>query len=70
MVENEKCTLQELEYGKKIEKRAKCDTNTVLTGICRETLIMVENEKCTMLTWNMAKKLKNFENEKHTHCRT
>ena len=28
-VKNEKCTLQDLEFGEKSEKCRKCDTNTV-----------------------------------------
>ena len=47
-VKKEKCTLQDPEYGEKIEKRGKLDTNTLLHGILRETLKNVENEKCTL----------------------
>jgi len=35
-VENEKYTLQNLDYGEKNEKRGKWDTNTVRPGIWRK----------------------------------
>ena len=45
-VKNEKCTLQDLEYGEKTEKGGK-----------------FRNVHCR--TWNMARKLKIMENDKH-----
>ena len=45
-VKNEKCTLQDLDYGEKTEKIGK-----FRTVHCR--------------TWNMARKLKIMENDKH-----
>ena len=43
-VKNEKCTLQDLEYGKKTEKRGKRETHMIGYGIWQETLKYVENE--------------------------
>ena len=36
IIENVKCTMQDLNYGEKTEKRGKRDTNTVRHGIWRE----------------------------------
>ena len=35
-VKNEKCTLQDRNYGENLEKREKGETDTVRTGIWRE----------------------------------
>ena len=43
-VKNEKCTLQDLEYGKKTEKRGKRETHMIGYEIWQETLKYVENE--------------------------
>jgi hypothetical protein len=48
IMENEKCTLQDLEYGEKPEKCGKLDTTTVGLGIWQETLKNLENEKSTL----------------------
>ena len=47
-VENEKCTLQDLEYGQKTENHGKRETHTVGREIYRETLKNVKNEKFTL----------------------
>ena len=47
-VENETETLFYLDYGKKTEKRAKRETQTIRPGICRETVKNVNNVKCTL----------------------
>jgi hypothetical protein len=47
-VENDKCTLYDLEYGEKTEKRGKWEMNTLGPGLWQETLKNVENEKCIM----------------------
>ena len=47
-LKNEKCTLQDVEYGKKTEKCVKWDTYTVGPKIWREKLKRVENKKCTL----------------------
>ena len=46
-VENEKCTLQDLEYGKKTANHGKLETHNVGPGIWQETLKNVKNEQCT-----------------------
>ena len=47
-VENETQKLFYLDYGKKIEIRAKRETHTIKPGICRETVKNVNNVKCTL----------------------
>jgi hypothetical protein len=56
-VKNEKCTLKDLEYEEKREKREKLDTNSVGPGVWQETLKKVVIEKCTLYTWNMARNI-------------
>ena len=46
-VQNDKHTVQDLEYGEKPEKGEKCETHTVGPGIWRDTLKNMKNEKCT-----------------------
>jgi hypothetical protein len=46
-VENEKCSLQNLEYGKKKKKKKNSEKRGMSNAHCR--------------TWNMARKLKNVE---------
>jgi hypothetical protein len=61
----------------KIEKGAKLETHTLGPGIWQETLKTCKMRNCR--TWNMARKMKIMENEKHTlkdvkygqkHCKT
>ena len=47
--EKEKCTLQDLEYGEKNDKRGKGETHMVVPEIWRETLKNMKKEKCTLL---------------------
>ena len=47
IVQNEEHTLQDLGYGKKTDKRGKCDTQTVGPGKWQETVKNMKNEKCT-----------------------
>ena len=61
---NVKSTLRELEYDKKTEKRGKFDTNTFGPGIWRETLKTWKMRNEHSRTWNMARKMKNLENER------
>ena len=76
MVENEKCTLQELEYGKKSEKRGNRDTNTVGCKICcgvcqkKKTLKIMENEKNTQQDLEYGEKHGNTWKMRHKHCMT
>ena len=53
-VKEEKCTLQDLKYGKKTENHGKRDTHTVGSKIWREILKNQKNQKCT---WNMARNM-------------
>ena len=46
--ENEKHTLQDLEYGKKLRNVENEKKNTVGPGIWQEILKNVENQKCTL----------------------
>ena len=46
--ENEKCTLQDLEYGEKTENHGKLETHTVGHEIRQETLKNMKNEKYTV----------------------
>jgi len=46
--ENDKWTLQDMDYGKKNEKRGKWKTHTIGPVIWRVKLKNVENEKCTL----------------------
>ena len=55
-VKNEKCTLQDLEYGKKTENDEKRETQTVGFGILRETVKNVKNEKYTQQDLEYSKK--------------
>jgi hypothetical protein len=56
-VKNEKCTLKDLEYGEKREKRGKLDTNSVGHGVRQETLKKAEIEKCALYTWNIERNI-------------
>ena len=47
-VENETQKLFYLDYGKKIEIRAKRETHAIKPGICRERVKYVNNVKCTL----------------------
>jgi hypothetical protein len=47
-MKNEKCTLCELEYGKKTKKEEKCEKDLVGPGIWQVTLKNVKNEKQTL----------------------
>ena len=44
-VENEKHTLQDLDYGEKPEKHGKCETHTIGPGIWQVTLKNVKYDK-------------------------
>jgi len=48
IVQSEKCQVEDLEYGEKIEKGEKLEMHTVGPGIWRGTLKNLENEKCTL----------------------
>ena len=63
-VENEKCTLQDMEYGEKTYKRGNRETHMVGHYIWRETLKNGQNEKHNYRNLNMLRKLTNEENEK------
>ena len=65
-VKNEKCTLQELEQGENTESHGKREIHTLGCEIWRGKLKKggkFRNVHCS--TWNMARKLKLMENEKH-----
>ena len=65
-VKNQKCTLQGLEYGEKTENHGKGEIHTLGREIWRVKLKkggIFRNVHCR--TWNMARKLKIMENEKH-----
>ena len=47
-VKNEKCTLQDLEYGKKTDQLGKVENHLVGSVILQETLKIVENEIHTL----------------------
>ena len=65
-MKNDECTLQDLEYGK-ITENVEKEKHTLQDVKCGE-----ENSKSWKIrnvhgrTWNMARKLKIMENEKHT----
>ena len=59
-------THQDLKYGKNTVKREKWEMQTIGPVIWRETVKNVKNEKYTLLDGNMARKLKNLENETQT----
>ena len=59
-------THQDLKYGKNTVKRHKWKMQTIGPVIWRETVKNVKNEKYTLLDGNMARKLKNLENETQT----
>ena len=63
-VKNEKCTLQDLKYGEKTENHG--NENYTLQDVkYGEELKKVDNLEMSTRTWNMARKLKIMENEKH-----
>ena len=64
-VKNEKCTLKDLEYGEKTEynENQKYTLQNVKYGEESEKGGKFSNVHCR--TWNMARKLKIIENEKH-----
>ena len=57
-MENEKCTLQDLEFGEKPDQQGKLETHMVEPGIWRETLKNVQNEKNTLQDLEYGKKTK------------
>ncbi|QIH95727.1 hypothetical protein GBG65_21430 (plasmid) [Curtobacterium flaccumfaciens pv. flaccumfaciens] len=64
-MKNEKCTLKDLEYGEKL-KITENEIHTLGREIWREKLKKggkFRNVHCR--AWNMARKLKIMENEKH-----
>ena len=64
-VQNEKFTLFDLEYGKKItEEHGKWETHTVKSGLSCETIKKVQNEKCTLFDLEYIKKNKIQNTEK------
>ena len=69
-IENEKCTLQNLEYGEKTENHGKGDTNTVSLGIWRETLRKVENVKCILQNLEYGEKTEKTWKMRHKHSLT
>ena len=58
IVENEKCTLEDLDQGKKTENRGKLETHTVGPGIWVETLKNVKNDNCTLQDLDFGEKSK------------
>ena len=56
-MKNEKCTLCELEYGKKTKKEEKCEKDLVGPGIWQVTLKNVKNEKQTLQDLEYVEKL-------------
>ena len=65
-VKNEKCTLQDLEYGEKTEKHGKCEIQTIRHEIWRGKLKNMENlEMSTVRRGIWQRKQKIMENEKH-----
>ena len=65
-LKNEKCTLQDLEYGEKTENHGKREKHTLGREIWRGKLKKIgqfRNVHCR--TWIMARKMKIVENEKH-----
>ena len=58
-IENEKCTLQDLEYGEKSENYGKCETHTVGREIFQETLKKVKNENSTLEDQEYGEKTEN-----------
>ena len=62
-VENEKCTLQDLEYGKKTANHGKLETHNVGPGIWQKAVKNVKNGNTHCRTWIMSRKLKNVKNE-------
>ena len=64
--ENEKCTLKDLEYGEKTENHGKLEIHTLGREIWQGKLKNVEKRNVHCMTWNMARKMKIMENEKHT----
>ena len=47
-MKNEKCTMQDREYGRKTDQKEKSETHIVGHGIWRETLKNMQNEKHTL----------------------
>jgi hypothetical protein len=66
IVENEKQTLYDLEYGKKTGKRGKWEMHAVGPGIWWENWKTCKMRNAYCRTCNMARKLNNKENEKLT----
>ena len=65
-LENEKCTLQDLEDGDKTEKGKKLETHRIRPGIWQETLKKWKMRNTHCRTWIVLRKLKNEENLTHT----
>ena len=47
-VKNEKCSLQDLQYGKKTDQKVKLETHMAGPGIWQEALKNLQNEKHTL----------------------
>ena len=69
-VENEKCTLQDLEYGEKTYQKAKSETHMVGPGIWRETLKNMKNQNCTLQDLEYGEKTENLGKMRNTHFMT
>ena len=65
-VKNEKCTLQDLEYGEKTENHGKRETHTISPKICQEKVKNVNNEKYTLQDLDYCQNTINVENETKT----
>ena len=64
-MKNEKCTLQDLEYGENTENHEKCEIRILGREIWRRKLKELENRKKVYCrTGNMARTLKIMENER------
>ena len=64
-VKNEKCTRQDLEYGKTTENHGLSEIHTLGSEKYEETEKVGKFRNVQCRTWNMARKLKIMENEKH-----
>ena len=59
-MENEKCTLYDLEYGEKTKERGKGDMHTIRPGKWQETLKNVEKKKCSLWDLKYCEKTENL----------
>ena len=64
-VKNEKCTLQDLEYGEKTKNTENEKYTLQDVKYCEENGKSWKFRNVHGRTWNMARKLKIMENEKH-----